>query len=315
MKPMTDINRIRAMMTDEERFLVSNARDISSRAADGVFAATGFLSPRERTILMSFGIGIEPAPVIADDASDAKIGFPLARLAARDEIGFFWGGYPEAERTLYCALPAYALYSLDAVQSGDDTAVVTLSELAALAKDELSELIVPLFVKTSGYVSLTHRDFMGALLGLGIERSVLGDIVLTDNGAIVFAHRKIADFIRADLSEVGRDHVKVSALDYNDVSVPPRAFETLTGTVASARLDAVVSEIANCSRETAKEMIRRGLVEQDHFPASDTDSPVSAGDVISIRHEGRVKGGKFIIDSCSELTQKGRVRLSVRKYM
>ena len=106
---MTDINRIRAMMTDEERFLVSNARDISSRAADGVFAATGFLSPRERTILMSFGIGIEPAPVIADDASDAKIGFPLARLAARDEIGFFWGGYPEAERTLYCALPAYAL--------------------------------------------------------------------------------------------------------------------------------------------------------------------------------------------------------------
>ena len=76
-----------------------------------------------------------------------------------------------------------------------------------------------------------------------------------------------------------------------------------------------MSEIANCSRETAKEMIRRGLVEQDHFPASDTDSPVSAGDVISIRHEGRVKGGKFIIDSCSELTQKGRVRLSVRKYV
>lgn len=280
-------------MSDEERMLVRRAEELRDRAAGGSAACTDFLSPREAFILASLGFETRRS---------------RSELSSEEQFGFFWGGYPEAQRRLYICLPGFYAYSLP----DSESEAVEPSELAKLF-DELSEHLTAIYIKKSGYVELTHRDYMGAILGLGIDRSRIGDIVMTEEGAVVFAEPRIADYIRSSLSEVGRDHVRLEAVP-KDIKLS-QSFEALSGTVASARLDSVVSELANTSRETAKELIRRGLVEHNYFEASATDSPVSSGDVISIRREGRVKGGKFIVDSADELTAKGRIRLTARKYL
>ncbi len=273
-------------MSDEERMLVRRAEELRDRAAGGSAACTDFLSPREAFILASLGFETRRS---------------RSELSSEEQFGFFWGGYPEAQRRLYICLPGFYAYSLP----DSESEAVEPSELAKLF-DELSEHLTAIYIKKRVYVELTHRDYMGAILGLGIDRSRIGDIVMTEEGAVVFAEPRIADYIRSSLSEVGRDHVRLEAVP-KDIKLS-QSFEALSGTVASARLDSVVSELA-------KELIRRGLVEHNYFEASATDSPVSSGDVISIRREGRVKGGKFIVDSADELTAKGRIRLTARKYL
>lgn len=287
-----NFSNIQSALGDDERRLLSRADELRSRAAGGVPAFSGFLSPREIYILTAFGF---------------KTKCRRSELSECDSIGFFWGGYPDAERKMYISLPGFAAYSLS---EGEDE--VSEAELASLIGDELSDKLSRLLIKKSGYVELSHRDYMGALLGLGIERSHVGDIVLIDKGAVVFAEPKIADFLRVSLTEVGRDHVKIT--DAPELTLE-RHFDTVNGTVASARLDSVVSELTNASRETAKELIRRGFVEHNYFEADAPDALIDSGDIISVRREGKTKGGKFIIDRIDELTAKGRIRLAARRYL
>ena len=294
-----NFSNIQSALDDSDRRLLARADELRSRAAGGVPAFSGFLSPREVYILTAFGFETKCR---------------RSELAMQDSIGFFWGGYSDAERKIYISLPGFAAYSLpehsDDANAEDES--FSPDELSRLASDELPAHISRLLIKKSGYVTLSHRDYMGALLGLGIERDHIGDIMLVDEGAVVFAEPGIANFLKNSLSEVGRDHVKV--FDAPELELV-RSFENVTGTVASARLDSVVSELSNCSRETAKELIRRGLVEHDYFPAADADAEVISGDVISIRRDGRVRGGKFVIDSIGTLTSKGRVRFLARRYI
>lgn len=290
-----NFSQIQSALTDEEHMLLKRVGELCSRASDGSPAFSGFLTPRESYIISAFGY-----------ASSCR----RDELTSQEHIGFFWGGYPDAERRLFAALPSFAAYSLP---ESDGFEGYTGEDLAGLAKDELDLCLKPLLIRKSGYVELSHRDYMGALLGLGIDRSHIGDIVLVDEGAVVFADPKIAGFIKTSLTGAGRDRVKVT--DAEGELVLSRRFEPAGGTVASARLDAIVSELANTSRETAKELIRRGLVEHNYFTAADADAVVSKGDVISVRREGRVKGGKFIIDNVGDLTGKGRIRLAARRYI
>ncbi|MBQ8508298.1 MAG: hypothetical protein IJ493_00130 [Clostridia bacterium] len=273
--------RLFGQLTDEERMLMRHIDELAARAEDGAPAFSPFLSPRERFILEQSG-------------------------SSGDVIRFFWGGYGDAERTLACFLPSYYSYQLE------EGASPTPELLAPLVREELP--ITPLRIKASGSVNLSHRDYMGALLGLGLERSVLGDILPDEEGAIIFVLPSIADFLKSELTGIGRDRVKTI-----DASLPEdfnytRTFEPVAGTIASPRLDAVLAEVARLSRESAKEMIRRGFVEHNHFTAADPDAPVRNGDVLSVRRDGKCKGGKFRIDSLDERSAKGRVRLKARKY-
>lgn len=284
-------------MTDEERLLVRRCEELRERANGGSPAFSQFLSPRECVILRAFGL-LSPDVKSTDE------------LAGLDTICFFWGGYPDAERVVYCALPSYFAYSIAAEPDSD-----IIPAIAGTVQNELSEIFVPLRIKTSGYVNLTHRDFLGSLLALGIDRRVIGDIVIDDDGAIVFAAVQIAGYIKSELTTIGRDKVKVADTSLPDGFAPKREFEAVSATLASARLDAVVSELARTSRETAKELIRRGLVEHNYFTADEPDSPVVGGDVISIKRESRIRFGKYIIDRIDEQTSKGRLKLAARKYI
>ncbi len=273
------------MLTDEEQLLLKRCDELYSRADNGVMCCSDFLNLRERFIIEN-----HRRIFFTDDDSS-----PLC---------IFHGGYPSAERTMLYFFPSYTRYSVSNPSN-------VISELS----DELGAAVASLRIKTSGYVRLAHRDFLGSLIGLGIDRSALGDIITDEDGAIVFSLPSVAGLIESELTYIGRDKVKVCPASIPDGFDYQREFKTVSGTVASPRLDAVVSEIAATSRENAKLLISQGLVEHNHFTAAHPDREVTGGDIISIRKTSGTKGGKFIIDKIDELSSKGRIRLLARRYI
>ncbi len=274
-----------SLLSDDEQRLLGRVDELYERADSGVIGFSNFLNMRERFIIENQRHAI----LRGDDTS------PLC---------FFWGGYSDAERAILCVMPAYCRYSLS-----EDVA------LNAAFREELSDVITPIQIKTSGYVNLAHRDFLGALVGLGIDRAAMGDILLSDDGAIVFVSPSVAAFIKNELTYIGRDKVKATDVTLPDDFAFLRQFEKIGGTVASARLDAVVSELARTSREAAKSLIDSGFVEHNYFTATRYDREVTGGDIISIRKNSATKGGKFIVDKIDERSAKGRIRLAARRYI
>ncbi len=272
---------ITSLLTDEDLLLCKRISELYSRVENSVPVVSQFLNLRERFIIEN-----RLSHIFSNDESEP--------------ITFFFGGYPSAERTLLCCLPSYFRYGLtDESEYGK----------------ELSEHITALRIKSGGYVKLAHRDYLGAIIGLGIDRSAVGDILTDDEGAIVFASPSVAELMKNELIYIGRDKVKVSAVTLPDGFDYTRNFDKITSTVPSPRLDAVLSELAKTSRENAKGLITAGLVEHNYFTATKPDAAVENGDIISVRKAANTKGGKFIVDSLDEKSSKGRIRLIARKYV
>jgi RNA-binding protein YlmH len=168
-------------------------------------------------------------------------------------------------------------------------------------------------VTGSGYRKLTHRDFLGSLLGLGLERDVLGDILVTDESgrcAVVLCDETICGFIESELTCVANDKVRVKRVKNDEWEVPVRRTMPIRDTVASPRLDAVVSALCGISREKEREAVVSGLVEFEFESEDRPDKIINAPSVISVRGVG-----KFKIVSLSDKTKKGRYRLEAEKYI
>ena len=252
--------------------LYARLSDLCGRAERGEMAVSAFLSPAELHFAENY----------------------LKTCGAR--FGSY-GGYADAERKRVLVLPDY----MEDARIPED--LETYGE---------SPRISALQITGSGYVTLSHRDFLGALLGLGLERSVVGDIHLTDGaqGAYVWVEESIAPFVCSELRSVGRDTVKVKEVTLPDGFSPVRKTIPIRDTVASPRLDAVVASLCSLSREQARETVERGLVELNYESEERGDRTVTAPAVISVRGHG-----KFRVTSLSELTKKGRLRLVAEKYV
>lgn len=166
-------------------------------------------------------------------------------------------------------------------------------------------------VKGSGFRKLAHRDFMGGILSLGIDRSVIGDIaVVSESEAIIFVQERILSYILSELNKIGNDGVKTEEIPLNPTYVIPRSYEITDAVVASMRLDAVVKAITGKSREIASEMVREGIVTHCYQINSDVSSPVREGDIISIKGYG-----KYLIGENGNQTKSGRLKVKIKKYI
>jgi len=184
-----------------------------------------------------------------------------------------------------------------------------LPDYAAPADFDVSEHIAAIR-STTRFGEPGHRDYMGALLGLGLQRRCIGDIFVTGETALFFCQESIADFILENLDKVGRYGAALTRVSLADANVPERPTEDLRFTVQSPRLDTVVSGLFSVSRTAAAEAIRGGLVTLNHLPAGKQDAPVSERDTLSLR--GR---GKAVIDALGAPTRKGRIPVTARKYI
>ncbi|MBR7070849.1 MAG: hypothetical protein IKI29_01605 [Clostridia bacterium] len=157
--------------------------------------------------------------------------------------------------------------------------------------------------------SLTHRDFLGALMGLGIVRQAVGDILVEKGRAVVFLQRDIVKYVTEQLTAVGRTGVKITL----GCELPlPSVGQTVaqTDTVASLRLDGVVSALCSISRNKAEALIHDGLVSVNSIGAQKATLLVKQSDVLSVRGFGR-----FHIDSCDKRSKKDRIILEYSKYI
>lgn len=230
------------------------------------------------------------------EAAVAKIA--LARIRP-DGIPVFFGGYAGSERTRLLVLPSYM-----EPEEPIDTDVLWI-QYPEIAR----EAVAAVRIQGSGYRKLSHRDYMGSVLALGIERSVIGDIVPQDDfSAIVFCVPGMAAFLAQELKKIGSDAVHTAPFDIPKDFTVERQFQAVRDTVASARLDCIVAALAGLSREKAQIAIRSDQVEVDHLPEDRVDRIVSADSVIAVR-----RVGKFIIRSVDEQTKKGRYRLVADK--
>ena len=196
----------------------------------------------------------------------------------------FFGGYDGAQR---CILGMFAPYS------NPDPDLFPLKAVAfAYRKNDV----------------LTHRDFLGCLMSQGIGRNTVGDIIVSEGKAVVFIYDTVADSALL-LEKIGRTGVKVSE-EIGRIVIPEQKYSVVEGTVASLRLDSVLSVALRLSREKSAALIRSGNVQVNYEPTELTDLKLSQGDIFS------AKGfGKYLLAEIGQVTKKDRIHIKVNKYI
>lgn len=205
------------------------------------------------------------------------------RLSNRSVRFGFYGGFDGAQRVMLGCFPDWVV---------DEEYPITAVTFKYRKSDELS-----------------HRDFLGSLMGLGLTRESVGDILLSEGKAVAFLSSDIADFVIKQIVKIGRTGVTVTQGIDGELPKASQMAE-FTETVASVRLDCVVSAIGSMSRNAAAERIVGGFVTVNSFVSDKVTKTVSDGDVISIRGKG-----KFVICSLEDRTRKNRVVLKYKKYV
>ncbi len=156
---------------------------------------------------------------------------------------------------------------------------------------------------------LNHRDYLGSLLGIGIKREKTGDLFLWNRGCDLIVCREMSDYISMQLQQVKRVRVMVSPIALQDVH--PLYIRTIeqSFSVASLRLDGVVSDIFRMSRSKIVDPIRAGNCRVNWRVVEDPSHSLEQGDVISLKGYGKCK-----IVACDQVTKKGRIRVTVAIY-
>ena len=158
--------------------------------------------------------------------------------------------------------------------------------------------------------SLQHRDCLGAILGLGLDRKSVGDILLQKEGsALVFCLPQAAELMQRELSQVGRETVSVSLQDSACHNVEQTEHSLQTATVASLRLDAVLSAMLHCSRDKAAQAIRCGKVEINHCLTESVHTALYEQDLITVRGLGR-----FRLQTIGGKSRKDRIFIEYYQY-
>lgn len=199
----------------------------------------------------------------------------------------FSGGYPGAERQILC------FYNEDYFSEPTfDICCIHISPLNKKFSD-----------------SLTHRDFLGAIINLGIDRGKLGDILIKDKDAFLFCSSKISTYIVDNLSKIKHTTVSCEIISFTDIDIRPNFLE-VKGTIASPRLDAIISMALNSSRSSLTELIQGGKVFVNGKLNLSTSYLLKENDIVSIRGHG-----KFIFMEILNQTKKGRFYITLLKYI
>lgn len=211
----------------------------------------------------------------------------ISRRAYGDVRLCFFGGAEGCERRIAFFLPEYF-----------DESDVAFDEYIAAAE-----------IKT-GFGEPGHRDYLGALLGLGIKREWIGDIHVEGNTATVFFLPSVKRHICDSLTSVGRYGVKVRELTLCDIAPHVIATKSLCFSVKSMRLDAVCAGLFNLSRSSVSGYIAQGEVSLNYKQCLKCDAPIHEGDVISLRGKG-----KGIIGAQGGKSRKERTFLNAELYI
>ena len=212
----------------------------------------------------------------------------------------YYGGYEDADRVIMVCLPYYMSDDVNA-----ESLSAPLQELLTVIRATASK---GSHASRSGR-SLSHSDYLGALMGLGIKRTVVGDILVREDGADIIVLTEIADYLMQTFASAGRSHLSLERLPIEALIVPEHETHEIHDTVASLRLDAVLAAAFRLPRGKAADAIRQGLVFVDHLEATKADMPVEEGAELVIRHKG-----KAILSEVGGRSRKDRINVTFTKF-
>ena len=218
----------------------------------------------------------------------------------RSQGAYLFGGYEEAERKMAVFVPDYT-----GIASEEDLLSYLIEN-----PDDCPLSVLEVTVPKAESFRPGHRDYLGALMGEGIRREKIGDIILTSEGAQIIAMKDITEYLADNLTSVGRAAVSVSikaidAIDPGEIKKEERRFN-----ISSPRLDNVLSAVFSISRKSAQEAIQKGLVFIDGIQQTKPDRQLSEDQKLVLRGKG-----KAIYKGISGTSKKGKVYITVIKYI
>ncbi|SFJ01392.1 RNA-binding protein YlmH, contains S4-like domain [Terrisporobacter glycolicus] len=205
-----------------------------------------------------------------------------AILNANDDLKYTVdGGYDESERKIVFIYPFYMDY------------------------EDINETLR--FIQIEGnfkFKSISHKDYLGSLLSLGIKKEKIGDIIIHENFCQVIVTFDICDFILMNLEKVARNNVKLKEISRKEVVYNPPNYKEINFTVSSSRIDCIISGLYNISRQESAKLISNEKVQVNYEKITSCSKEIKSESLISVRGKGRSQ-----INNIGSLTKKGKVKV------
>ena len=194
----------------------------------------------------------------------------------------FFGGYDDAERKVIYFLP-----------------------------DEKETEYNDLCLLTSGLSApLSHREILGSLMSLGIDRKLIGDILINERKVQIIAKKEISGFIVQNFLRAGRVKLSFDVSDIDNLQTPEKNIKKITGTIKTLRLDSIISLAFGISRSTAKEFIGASKVFVNDKSILKSDFTIKEGDKLTLRGKG-----KAVLKEIGDLSRKERIFVTIDRYV
>jgi len=205
-----------------------------------------------------------------------------AILNANDDLKYTVdGGYDESERKIVFIYPFYMDY------------------------EDINETLR--FIQIEGnfkFKSISHKDYLGSLLSLGIKREKIGDIIIHENFCQVIVTFDICDFILMNLEKVARNNVKLKEISRKEIVYNPPNYKEINFTVSSSRIDCIISGLYNISRQESAKLISNEKVQVNYEKITSCSKEIKSESLISVRGKGRSQ-----INNIGGLTKKGKIKV------
>lgn len=222
-------------------------------------------------------------PAFSDFMSPEDQDVALRILMQIPDVQFnMFGGYPEAEYLMIGIFPDWMMHT----------------------EEDFPIHIVDIKMKEEA----THRSVLGSVLGLGIKREKVGDILVYDNVIQVVAGGAMADYIGTHLRKIGKHKAEASVLSIDHIKPKEPEYEEFSTTVKSLRLDAIVSAGFNMSRGKAADLIKAERVKVNYRYVTSVSTQLKEGDLISVRGKGRL-----VYAGDDGTTRKERIRVQLKR--
>ena len=210
-------------------------------------------------------------------------------LFGKPEGLYAFGGYDDAERKMLVFLPEY------------------LEESALYDADSPCVCLRATFYQGD---SPNHRDFLGALMGAGIGRETVGDICVGKEHCDFFVTQEIAPYILQNFTSAGRTKLHIEQIPLTDADIPEPEVKEIKDTMASLRLDSVISSGFRIGRSLASQYVTSGKAAIDGLPCEKPDKQIAEGSKISVRGLGKIK-----LVQINGRTKKDRISVVIHRYV
>jgi RNA-binding protein YlmH len=258
---------------NEDKLLLAKALDkLEETARHNVPSSTKLLNEQERAFLEA------ALKSLGTFGADRRI---------------FWGGYENALRTVLIFLPDYM----------EPKDIIT-------DYNKAFDPLAYIRVEYPTQKTLNHRDFLGSLLSSGVTRETIGDILVGENSCDIVILKEILPYVMSNFDTVGRVKIKKAAIDSKGLIIPELKYVAIKATLASMRLDKVISTGFSLSRTKAGDYIAAGRVMLNYIECKKPDKLISASDIITVRGLGKIE-----LQQVGPLTRKGRLSVIIKKYV